>query len=353
VRRRQSVPTRFERGRQCGLAARVLLLDSAQFLAQARDDRFTLALRRFACGEGSLQIRCLCRARRQLRDLRVQRCGFLAALARRVERRLQLLFELLAQRGELGQRGGIRRCALLVLSDGGLQLRDLRLRRIGGFARRRQAAVEVVDLLFDRRKALAGGAQLGELALSSAARSCAALRNDCAVTRSAASEARCRSASSSAPVRRANSAFSAARPRSRFGWVPAGSSSCARGVVALAAGSSLSASAQMRSDWLSAFSRPSAKPRGVGEKKTTTPIGAPAWKNGIAAMVKRRGLRATNALGTKGFSCAASMTLMRRLRRLRSGMSQPLTMLSPARICRASASMPVCASSRMRPPRCS
>jgi len=49
----------------------------------------------------------------------------------------------------------------------------------------------------------------------------------------------------------------------------------------------------------------------------------------MVAMVSRRGLIATSALGTNGFSCADSMTLMRRLRRLRKGISHEPNATSP------------------------
>ena len=231
-------------------------------------------------------------------------------------------------RGELGDRGGVAlRRAARARASAACSCATSRVRRVGRLGRRGQPAAEAVDLLFELRQPLLAARSSASSCSSCAARSCAALRNDCAVTRSAASAARWRSASSSASVRRASSALSAARPRSRFG--------CGAGRLVLGGararrrrrrGSSLSASAQTRSDWLSAFSRPSAKPRGVGENSTTTPTGALAWKNGSAAMVRRRGLIATSGRGTNGFSCADSMTLMRRLRRLRSGMSQALTM---------------------------
>ncbi len=154
-------------------------------------------------------------------------------------------------------------------------------------------------------------------------------------------------------MRRASSLLSADRPRSSVGWVVVASSSTTRAVAAAESGSSLRASAQTRSDWLNVLRRPSAKPRGVGENSTTTPTGALAWKNGTAAIVSRRGLIATSGLGTNGFSCADSMTLMRRFRMLRSGMSQALLIASPLSTCSASGSRPTWPTNCMRPPRCS
>ncbi len=147
------------------LGAAALLVRRKQLLAQAGDDRVRFGPRRLGGRQRRLQLAQLGGTRRQLRDLRVEGRGLLAAGARGVERLLQLRLE----RGAFGlqrrQRGILGGGALLGLGHDGAELRHLGLRRVGGLGRGRQAAAQVVDLLLDRRDLLLRGAQRGDLLL--------------------------------------------------------------------------------------------------------------------------------------------------------------------------------------------